>query len=263
MCATSLGQTEPKALLLSHKNERWDTIQVYTIKDIVFHNKIIHFNNQTGNGQSIDNNMLLVFQFPDKEYFIFQIQDIASNSETSYPTIIYTPYFANEFPIKTQNDEDTVFLSLFVNKWNNSNSTIKFFNKPTLVENDSFLILNNKVVNCYKDGEKNGKWIIYTINNPFSQSMYFLKGDVSVKCQQFFCKGKRCGEWICYRSDGSPLCIGVFKNNKLKKCYFYYSARKRVYRVYEKENEGIMLSHRKEKIYLSDENIRKLFFFSS
>lgn len=262
------GFSQPYAFLLQKKSHsEWDTVCTFTQDELLItQSGDLRFQHPSCLPVSYSPNSVLYFIFPDKTYFQIEIKTVTSNSNSQYPCIqVHRDSIrSRNYKVEIPHLKDTMCWSFFVNKWCTKGETVFKSEKPILEIGSSYIVYDGDSLNQYdKSHNKNGKWIIYKINNIFriDSLSFYLPYDVSVLAEQYFEHGEKTGSWIGYYNNGEKYFSCVFANDTMVNGVFYNQEGKILYKFLYMENNSFVFRdymNKRKKLSLPKENLMEV-----
>ena len=260
------GFSQPYALLLHEKSHaEWDTVCVFRQSELLItQSGELLFQHSSCLPVSTESNVLY-FVFPNNTYFLVNIRTIFSSIYGEYPFIQvhHDSIRAMSYKVETSHLRDTLPWMHFVEKWNATSDNVYTIEKTFLEICSSYIVYEGDTLNRYDDfHQKDGKWIVYDINNVFREdsTSFYLPFDVSVLAEQHFEHGAKTGTWLGYYSTGQKCYRCEFEDDSMVNGIFYKQDGKIRYRYLNKENDSFFVkdyTDRRKKIHVSKEEMMK------
>lgn len=254
-CIYSGGFSQPHALLLQQKAPaEWDTVCVFHQNDLIItQTDELVFQHSSCLPVASSNPSILYFVFPNNTYFLINTNTVLSSIYGHYPYFfVYQDSIRSEsYKIELQHLKESLSWKTFVKKWSGENSDA-YGNEKTFMEiGPSYIVLEGDTMNQYDNfHQKDGKWIVYDINNVFRKdsTVFYLPFDVSILAEQHFDHGKKTGTWtVYYRNSVNKSFLCTFVNDSLVKGIFYKEDGKIRYKYLYMEDDSFVVKDYTDK----------------
>ena len=259
----NISFSQPHAFLLqNNSHSEWDTVCTFNQHELLItHTGDLLFQHSSCLPVSYSPNSVLYFIFPDKTYFQIETKTVMSSTNSQYPCIqVHQDSIRNQnYKVEISHLKDTMCWSIFVDKWCPKRENGFKSEKPILEIGSSYIVYNGDTLNQFDEShKKNGKWIIYKINNVIRTDSisFYLPYDVSVLVEQHFEHGEKNGSWTGYYNNGEKSFSCIFANDSMVNGVFYNQNGKIRYKFLYMEGESFVFrdyTNKRKKLSLHGE----------
>ena len=222
------ADAQPHVLLLKWNQEgKYDTVCAFDKNTLsITEENVLQLNDSKCLPVSSHDADMLFFTFSDSTYFLLHTVTVLSSITPSYPyfSMAADSLRSGQYEIFCLHTKDSVYLQWLQNRWNGMPCDSALMAKPLLEIKSEYVLFKSDTFNQYNSfGKKEGKWIVYEINNDLRKdaSSFYLPFDIAVKKEQYYTDGHRDGIWKGYYSDGRIGFVCDFKDNVLLDGTFY------------------------------------------
>ena len=260
------GFSQPHALLLQPiAPAEWDTVCVFHQNDLIItQTDELVFPHSSCLPVAYSKTSILYFVFPNNTYFLIKTNTVLSNTYGHYPYFfVHRDSIRSErYKVEFQHPKDSMLWKTFVKKWNGEKGAAYGSEKAFMKIGPSYIVLKGDTMNQYDNfHQKDGKWIVYDINNDFRKdsTVFYLPFDVSILVEQHFDHGKKTGTWTGYYSNDvkkSFLCTFV-DDSLVKGVFFKQDGKIRYKYLYMKDDSFVVKDYtdKHKKMHVSMEEM--------
>lgn len=222
------SKAQPQAYLLKwNKEKKYDTVCAFDKNTLSITNEhVLQLMDSVQLPVSSHDADMLFFTFSDGTYFLLHTVTVRSSISPRYPyfSMSVDSLRPGQYTIHTLHPQDNIYLQWLQNRWNGTPYDSALMAKPLWEIKSDCILYEGATFNRYNaSGEKEGRWIVYEIDNHIRQdtSSFFLPFDITVKAEQYYTNGQKEGSWKGYYGDGRIGFVCNFKDNILLDGTFY------------------------------------------